>query len=268
MTASGRVIRKWLLALVGLALAAAVVVYLLASSIPPEYSPARLSLPKREKATDHFYRRVFDFKNDGEDVKPYTWSATQEWLNESLDAMDEIAYRGGGSRGRVGAMMGGAGLAEPAIALADGAVTLLVRSLEYDKIVSATFRFDFAPDGGLHVKLVGARIGRLPVPLGMIRAHLSTLRQTVARRLTPPATAPRTGANVDAGADVGKVLARVIAAIDREPIAPELTWPSRVQKRVRITRIDVADGVLTLHVLPVLKPGPPVSGAPALPFLR
>jgi len=249
--ALGPAIRKRQLVLIGAAAAGAAGLYLLASWVPARYRPLRLNRQEREQAASGFYKRIFKFMSDGEDVKPFTWSVSEEWLNRCLASMDEIAFRKGGKRGQVDRMMAKAGLAEPMVALADGAVTVLARSTRYDKIISAKLAFELAADGKLRVRLAGARIGRAPVPAWMIRERIERLQRTVGRRLLETA-----GDDEPSSAGVARVLGRVIAAIDGEPIDAELTWRLHSRKRVRIERIDLSDGALTLHVVPVGRAGP------------
>ncbi len=244
--ALGRVIRKWLLVLIAAAAAGTVGLYLLASWVPAGYRPVRLNRREREQATSRFYKQIFQFMSDGEDVKPFTWSVSQDWLNRYLASMDEISFRKGGKRGQVDRTMAKAGLTEPVVVLSDGAITALARSTKYDKIISAKLAFDFTPGGKLRVRLAGARMGRAPVPASMIRERIEKLKQTVVKRLLE--------AEVDrepSSAGVAKVLGRVIAAIDGEPIDTELSWRVHSRKRVRIEKIDIADGALTLHVVPI-----------------
>jgi len=247
-----RAIRKTLLTLTALAALGGVVLYLLASWVPGDYRPARLGRDERHLATRHFYNRVFDFINDGETVRPFTWSVDEEWLNRSLTSMDEIAYQRGGERGQVLRLMERARLAEPAVALRDGEMRLMVRSIEHDKVLSATLRFDFSPPDRMEVRLAGTRIGCLPVPMFLVRERVERLKETIVQRLLSAAEGDHADEAVadPRTADVGKVLAGVVAAIDGRPIDPVVTWRLHSRKRVRIDRIDITDGKLNLHVVP------------------
>lgn len=259
----GRVIRKWVYLLLAAAAAVAGALYLLSSWVPAEYGPARLGRQQREQAASRFYNRVFKFMSDGEDVKPFTWSVSQDWLNRYLSSMDEIAFRKGGKRGQVDRMMTKAHLAEPMIVLADGAVALLARSTQHDKVVSVRLVFEFTPGGKLRVRLADARMGRVPIPTSLLRERIGKLKRTVVKRLLA------TGAGQEASsAGVAKVLGRLIAAIDGQAIDTELNWRLHSRKRVRICRIDIADGVLTLHVVPVGRGSGQVETRPAGPGSR
>lgn len=242
--------RNVLLGLVAAIAIALLGLYLLASRVPPEYRPARLSHAEKDVATRHFYRRLMDFSNEGQDSKPFTWSVQERWLNAYLDSMDEISTKGGGKAGSVYRMMQRAGLAEPAVSLDDGAIRLMVQTTEYDKILSIAVRFEFTPAGKLRVILDGAWVGRVPVPTFVVRRQLESLKAALSSR---PRRRARSGAADVHGlsADVGDLLARLLAALDGEPISTELTWKLSTRKRVRIERIDIADGVLRLHVVPV-----------------
>ena len=258
-----RAIRRTLLTLVALTSAGSVAAYLMASWVPADYRPARLGREDRERATRTFYNRVFAFINEGEDVKPFAWSVDEDWMNRSLASMDEIAYQRGGKRGQVHRLMERTRLAEPAIALGDGEITLMVRSIQHDKVLSASLRFEFDGDGRLRVRLAGTRIGCLPVPPLLVRDRVEELKRTVVQRLLDSAGAGDAALDDPRSAGVARVLAIVVAAIDGKPIDPEVTWRLHARKRVRIDGIDIKGGTLTLHAAPagLDVPGPVTAAA-------
>ena len=133
-----------------------------------------------------------------------------------------------------------------------GHVRLVARSLQYQKIVSMDLSLVIGPEGRLRVSLAGARIGRLPMPVSLVRSLVEGLRGKFVQRPDGVTTAPAIG-ELDS-AQAALVLQRVISAIDGEPIATEMTWRIQTRKRVRVTRIDIDAGRLTLHMVPVLRP--------------
>jgi len=243
--------RNVILLVVGLVLGGLLAAYFLACRVPGYYKPARLTATQRDLAMREFRRHLMDFNNDGQNNQPFTWSVTQQQLNGYLAAMDEIAFQGGADAGAAHRAMESAGIAEPAVALDDGHVRLMARSLDYNKIVSVDIGLAVGADGQLHVSLDGARIGRLPIPASMVRSMLGKFQGDLSRRGGVADSAPAMG-GLDS-AEVGRVLGKVMSAIDGKPIPTELSWRvMSARKRFRVTTIDIRDGTLTLHMTPVL----------------
>ena len=230
------------------------VLYILAGRAPDSYRPMRLTAEQKRQAVADFGVRIQDFGNAAQQNDPYTWSVREDRLNEYLASLDEIAANlRGGRRGRVEAAMAKAGLAEPAVRLRDGLVTLAIRSTRHNRIFSVDLAFTFASDKSLRVRLEGAHIGDLVVPKSFVRGALAELQALLARGGRGEA-APRPD-SADARRkrispnDLANVLAAVVAAIDGRAIRAELTWPVN-KRRVRIDRIDITDGLASLHVQP------------------
>ena len=267
----GRTVRRTSLVAVALLLAAALVVYLLASRVPDDYRPSRQGRAQRDAAMRTFLRdQVMGFTNEGEKNVPYAWSVDERSLNEYLDAADEIAVRGGGQAGVIHRVASRLGLRDPAIALDDGVMKLMVRSTRHEKIVSVLLRFDSTPGKKLRVRVAGVRVGRVPVPAALVRGKIEQLGRTVTRRLrADPDPEPEQVGGVSSLA-VGRMLGQVIAAIDGEPIDTELSWKKTTRKRVRVERVEIDDGKLTLYVVPVGRPeveppGPPETEPALIP---
>lgn len=250
-----RKVVKWsAILLLTAVLAAAGVLYLLACSVPVNYRPAPLSAQQRRQTAPQFVNHLLLFGKDAENVVPYTWSATEEQLNWYLASMDEVAALPPGREpGQVDKMMKDAGIADPAVALGDGVLTVMVRSTEYGKVLAADVSFVFQPEHNVSVRLGAVRVGRLPVP----KAHLRGVLQQIKDKLTAAMSRPMRNGKAGGGsfetvaADrVPKLLARVVAAIDAEPISAELVWPIG-DRRVRIDGIDIADHRLTLRATPI-----------------
>ena len=215
--------------------------YIQASRIPDNYRPARLSQEETTQAVRHFAQDVAEgFGNKVKMVKPFEWSITQSTVNRYLAAIDEIAYNlpNGVKRGQIDAEMAKLGLADPAVALEDGKVTLMVRSTAYSKVLSAEISVKLV-DGKLLFALSATRIGKLPAPSGFLTGKI----RAMSRKLT----GERSG-------DIAETLAELLSAIDGEPISPPDTW--RIQGvKVDIEALTIADGELKLKVRPI----PPTS---------
>jgi hypothetical protein len=248
----GRKGRIVLLSVAAVAAAGGIVAYILAGSVPSYYRPARLTAAEKDAAMREFRRRLMDFNNHGQKNEPFDWTVTQEQFNRYLESMDEIAIQGGAKPGSAHRAMESAGLAGPAVVLDGGRVRLVAKSLQYQKVVSMDLSLAIGPDGRLRVRLAGARIGRLPMPTSLVLSLIERLRGKFAQRPAGQATAPAID-GLDSS-QVALVLQRVISAIDGEPIATEMTWKIMTRKRVRVTRIDIDAGRLTLHMVPVLRP--------------
>ena len=223
--------------LVGLMVVAGLL-YIQASRIPDNYHPAKLSKPEARKAVHNFARDVAEgFGNKVKMVKPFEWSITQSTVNRYLAAMDEIAFNlpNGVRRGQIDAEMARLGLADPAVALEDGKVTLMVRSTAYRKVLSAEISVELVDDNRLRFTLNATRIGKLPVPSGFLAGKI----QALSKKLT--------GKRAD---DIAETLAELLSAIDGKPISPPDTW--RIQGvKVAIEAITIADGELKLKVRPI-----------------
>ena len=246
----GRKTRIVLLLLAIVIVAAVLYAYSLASRVPSYYRPAEMSAAQRDLAMREFRRRLMDFSNDGQGRQPFDWSVTEEQLNRYLDAMDVIAVQGGAKPGAAERAMASAGLEEPAISLDDGRVRLMARSRRYDRIVSIDIGLAVDDDGLLHVGLDGAHIGRLPMPASLVSSYVDRLRDKLSRPGGSAETAPAIG-GLDP-AQVAQVIQRVLSAIDGKPISTKMSWRITTRKTVRVRRIDISDGKLTLHLEPIL----------------
>jgi hypothetical protein len=246
-----RVIKISLLVSVGLLLAIGLGVYLQASRLPEDYRPARLGREQRIHASKQFYRKLMDFNNSAQRVRPFTLTLQQDRVNEYLTSLDEIATaRAGVKAGTVHKAMDRLGLSDPAVAFADNEMTLMVRSRKAGKVLSADLEMDYTDDGKLIVRLTGARVGRLPLPPALVDSQVNRIKAALTRRLraarngsskTPSAMGP-------SAADVGKALAVLLAAIDAQPVSTRLTWDG---KPFVLDRIRLEDGRVHLDFRPV-----------------
>jgi hypothetical protein len=244
-----------LLALVFLAgiLLAAGTLYLMSRAVPSRYRPAQLSHPQREEAAKHFYGKVMDFDDQAQAGASFDLSVTQEEMNSYLASLDEIAaLLPDGASGRVDGLLEAAGLADPAVAMGEGMMTLMVRSTRYDnRLVSADVAFRFTPDHRLRVRLDHTRIGSLTVPEEIVRRRLDLLKEALAERASHGDSGkgrdnPESQGPIGA---VGGAAAQVIrAAIEGETIVPEGGWRGW---RLRVEEMRIDPGKLTLRLRPL-----------------
>ena len=245
---------------VGVAAALAIVVlYLLASWKPAHYRPARQTQEQKEVATQVFYQEVFMFTSEGRRGEAYDWPFNQDLVNDFLDAIDEIAFMRPNSRnkihsrGDVHQMMDQAGLAEPCVRFSDDCMTLMIRTNEYGKILSADLAFSFTDDGRLKIHLKSTRVGMLPVPRFAVRHRLQLFKETLEARLEALEEARAQMELEGDGAvfegftsvDVTELFATIIAAIDEDPLPAKIKFLD-----ARVKDIQITDGKLLLIIVP------------------
>lgn len=245
-------ILRVLLLVVLLLVVAAVALYFQASRMPSDYAPAQLSAREKEQAARQFVNQIGEFNNKAQLPQPFEWQITQEQINRYLAAADEIAAnRLGGRRGEVREALESVGLNDPAVSLNNGTLTLLVRSSQYDKVVSADIRFQFVAGGRLQIRLVQTWVGQLPVPDTFLRSQLQRLKEKLAREQAQ--SARQTGPSSDTQPspdEVARLITTVLTSIDEAPIEPVLVGGLN-DKKVRIEDIRIDDGKLTLRAMPI-----------------
>lgn len=225
-------------------LAAAVVAYLLSNRVPAEYAPAQLEPAQRDAASKTFYRRIGDFNNEAQKNAPFTWRISEDEINAYLGSLDEIAAKHPSDSAQNGAArraMQKAGLADPAVSLRDGAITLMARSTEYDKILSASLRLEITPGGKLRAQLAETAVGGLPLPADFIRDKLLASARPAARGAST--TSPF-------GGEAHDILSAVLAALDGREIDPVFSWRLSTRKEVRVTGLEIKDGNMTVQLKP------------------
>ncbi len=254
-----------MLVLLIFAVLGASVMYLLASIRPSNYHPARhLSESEKQAVANAFVQEAYvKFQNRAGQNKPFTWTFTQHRLNEYLASMDEIVANAPGHRpGEVNAVMDKYALAAPAVALDDGEITLMVRSRRYDKIISGEFSFSLwsHQQGGKKVLTVafdGMRVGSLPVPKAFVEDYLTKAQRSLAKRYLleskKDVVADKSAPISSAMNKLIEFVSSVILVVDGGAVEPVFSFPDAHgrKKMVRIDKIDIDDGELTLHVVPV-----------------
>ena len=257
---SRKILTRGLLVLVVGLVAFLAAVYLLASWVPRDYRPERLTETQKHDVVSQFVNKVLNkFGSDVDTGKPFSISFTEKQLNSYLAAMDAIAAaRPSVKYGSVYRLMDRAGLAEPAVHMSDGGLTVMVRSRAYEKVLSASLTFDFGPQGELKIGMSGAHIGRAPVPAAVVRERLAILKKVLVRekRKVERTTRPIKGIALIGFStqDIGRIIAAAITAVDERPIPPDhLISKVSGSRRIRLTRIDLTTGQMTLHFVPVEK---------------
>ncbi len=259
-----RKIIKWTaIAIVAMVMLAALGLFLLASWKPSGYEPIRLSESQKHKAASDFAMMVVDrfrraARDAAHDERPFSFSFTQDQLNGYLASIDHIAaLRPPVKHGEVYKVMDRVGLTEPVVHLQEGVLTIMVRTRDYEKILSAGLTFTFTEDAGLKIDLAGAHIGRAPIPKAMIRNRLQPVKAILRKQMEemqPAGTRPTKPKGVVlvgfSTRDIARVIRGAIMAIDEKAI-PARDLVSKTDAKVRITGIDIKDRKMTLHFAPV-----------------
>ena len=262
---AGRAIRRALgilLLVVGLA---AVLAYGLASRIPSDYRPARLTADQQQEQVNTFLALLGRFSEHGGAGRPFTWSVTEEDANLCLGSIDAIASFRPGEPVHPMAELEREGFADPAVAMHEGVLRLMIRSTGSKKILGIDLGFVFDDRGGVQAKILGMRVGAMPVPKILLRRKLRELRGDL-QELLAEAEAGQSGSfgSIRTG-DVARFLKAVVGMLDGEPASPELVWDDRAAAHpLRITKVELTEGKLTLHISPAsgARPTGPTSPAP------
>jgi len=232
VTRSGKAVRRVLLVLVLLLVGLGIWAYVQAGRIPEDYRPAGFGNDdERTHSIDRFWDSADEFHNHAQNVVPFEWKIEAGHLNEYLALLDQIiaARPTGWSPGDLNKMLADVGLSEPAVSFGDGVITLMVRSTDYNKVLSV----DVGIDELLQVQTLGTRVGRLRLPEAAGRAAMVRLKKAIAKR----------SKNGDEN-----VLAKLILSVDEEPMRREWTVDG---KDIRISSIKITPEGMTVAAVPI-----------------
>jgi len=244
--------------------------YLLASWIPRQFDPPRLSQSDKEYWARVFVSDIMRFQNMGQQAKPYDWAMAEADLNNYLASMDQIVFdmRPSGKRGDVQKVLETAGVSAPMVRLYEDRMTVMLRSHEHGKVLSADIQIGVTPEGSIQGRLLGTRVGLLPVPDFAVEARLREFKDLLQERLDkihvtkktdelPKAAGPVFRVNFNI---IEEILATMILAIDGQPMEARLRLPN--DKRVRIADIQFRPGRLSFRVVPDAGPASDDSDDP------
>jgi len=243
------------LRIVGLVVAAAVVaslvVFVLLSVKPSGYRYRHLAPEEQEDQMYAFNRHVLtEFGNGCGEGKPFTWTITSEQANRYLASVDAIASFWHKDPVHPSAQMDRAGLCDPAVAMNDGVLTLMTRARAADKILSVDLAFVYNDAGDVAARIRGVRVGVMPVPKNLVADRIARGQARLARVLAKMEKAPQARSGPVPLDRLASLLGSLVGMMDGGFIRPELVWPIG-RHRVRIERVTIADGQLTLRVAPV-----------------
>ncbi len=236
------------------------VAFLLASMRPAEYSPYQLEQADQARVAQIFGNNAVALLSEFEKIEAISHSITEDQLNQYLASLDEIAFLRLGSRtvaqksSQVVQAMEKAGIRGPMVKFRDGGtITIMVQSDDTRKIISIDLALTVNDERQLLVKLTGARIGRLPIPVSVLGGTIKALKSALGK---PKTSTTRKRFRIDAS----EVMAMLIRAIDAEPVDTVVKINRKHPKA--LGRLEIRDSTLNLHFVPVkVKPapvGPPV----------
>lgn len=228
------------------------VVFLMASTVPPDYANNRYQLTQQQRKliAREFANRGIKLLEKFRDIKPFTHTIEQQELNYYLASLDEIAFlRVGSSESQEQSnelfrAMDDADLADPVVTMEDGLVRVMVRTKRTNKVVTLELKLKLTPERRLDVNLQQVRVGRMPVPQSMVREGLSAMQKTMPK--------PSEDENVSID-DLDLLLATILSSIGREPLSTRLELASK--RPFEVHSLDVEDGKITIQFVPARPEG-------------
>ena len=232
---------------------------------PADYRPLQFDPAGQDIAMRAFFSQIQDFGNDAGAGKPFQWKLTDAQANSYLASMDAVAAITDRPV-RPLDVMRRHGFDDPAMAMHEGYLTLMVHAIAQDKVISIDLRPEYNDQGQLTMRVSGVRVGVVPVPEAAVEEGRQKLVGQLVTRLshTDPAGDVKIG-NVSLG-KMAQVLAGVLDMLNGKYVRPELVWPLG-KHHVLVEKIELHEGSLALHVTDAPKPPkaskPPRPSAPA-----
>lgn len=230
------------------------VFYVLASWTPTTYAPPTLSQDQKEDAARAFVYDLTQFQNEGQKGEPFDWVIKQDDMNRYLASMDEIvASQPSRKRGEVQKVLDTAGITPPMVHLGDGHMTVMLRSVEHGKVLSADITIGMTDEGLVLARLTDTRVGLLPVPRFTVRDRMEDFKAQLQQRLDRLRTTPKRpkgGLVLTSFGPIEELLSTLVLAIDEKPLPVQI----RVHKRrVQIEDFRIEEGKLVLRIIPAPK---------------
>ncbi len=260
----GRTIRRAAVIVLAVVILAAAVIFILINRIPSYYRPEHLSPAEQklliagsvvrgnsQREILGLVRLVAEFSKAGAGSgKPFTWSITEVEANMCLASIDAIASYNRDDKDRAYPMaeLERAGFVAPAVAMRGGVLTLMVRSTEHKKILGADIAFVVDEQGDMQLEIRTMRVGSMPVPQMLIEERFQSLRAKLEDLLASGAAQAGGYIHGLPVKDFAKFMQVVVGMLDGEAVKPVIVWPLGADHRLRISRVEITPGRLTLHV--------------------
>ncbi len=250
----------WLPAFVGgLLLAVLVAGYLAIKHVPGDYRPLALAGREREQARRRVQQAVVEVLGAASRVgsrDPHCDPADQPRRATVELSADTLNRWVASLPDEVTTALGRAGLRDPAVAVNDGRLTLYAHWARHDAVVGVDLVAEFDDTQRMTIRLAGARLGRVPVPRGI----LETRRREIIALLDAYVERQRQAGRPDSDAgDLTGAVERVVDALRGVPVRLDL--PRRCG-HARIRSIRPRRGKLILEIISLL-PDPPAADQPS-----
>jgi hypothetical protein len=237
------------------------VLYVMICRIPSGYPRRPLTPEEQRQARDNLESHILQFGNRAGAGAPFTWTITAGQANAYLGSLDAIAELLD-SPVYPTAEMEQVGFAGPAVAMRDGTLTFMIHAQRYDSIFSVDVAFEFDDRGDLTARTLGMRIGAMPVPQSLLAEVHQRVRHRLAEQLTRVESVQDASIGQVPVARFARLLRNIVGMLDGRYVRPELVWPLG-DHRVRVERVEITEGELTLHVVPVRRPPRRAASGPA-----
>lgn len=223
------------------------VIFMMASTVPSEYTPLQMQKHQREIAAKSLVSKASVLIDNFQCPKAFEHIITERELNQYLGSLDEIAYNAPGKtkkKSGVSETMDKMGVSTPFIHLSDkdgGTMTLMICSDEYKKIFSLDIAFEITDDDRDHIKtqIKGIRIGNMPIPKSVIDGGIASLKDSLP-------DAEEFSINHLSSDFFEQLLVHVVRSIDTNPLPTTLTVKKHSKK---IHRINISEGQLTIEFI-------------------
>jgi hypothetical protein len=250
-----KLIAKWtFLVVTVLIVIAGAVLFGIASRTPSNYRPAHLTLEEQNEQATLLGNHIAEFGNQAGAGGEFWWAITAEQANKYLASLDSIASLAYDKATTPSAEMAKLGMSDPAVAMKDGVVTVMVNYAKYKKILSADLVASFDKEGKLNFSVRQMRVGDMPLPDAVVSQHLDDARVKLMHKLS--STPDLTGAKIGpVPVEAFRGLAyKVVEMLGGKYVSPEVVWPVGAKHRVLIDQIVAQDGKLSIHSVPYNPP--------------
>ncbi len=266
-----RLLRIFVIVLL-LALAAGGVMYHLSTRTPAAYARRLLSGEERDAAAQRLETekipRILNMATEAQSkassayraqsrgqaippgatqpTAPVTVSFTEDEINASLGKWSQ-RYGTGIERY----------IADPYIALEDGAIVLMGKVPEFDRVVSAHFQPSLDESGALHCDLSSLRLGSLPLPESLFSKYRTKIETALRTRLPDwqnQASIDGTGVANSPARDAA--LGKLVLGLLNHESSPAVLFLPKGSKTVpvRLTNVTIEKRALTITIRPMDAP--------------
>jgi hypothetical protein len=234
---------------------AGAILFGLASRTPSNYHPAHLTPAQQDEQATLLANHIAEFGNRAGAGDEFWWTITADQANKYLASIDSIVSMAYEKSSTPMAELAKLGFSEPAVAMNDGVVTVMVNYAKYGKILSADLVAGFDKEGKLNFSVRQMRVGDMALPDAVVGQHLDDARVKLMHKLS--AAKDETGARIGpVPVEAFRGLAyRVVEMLGGKYVSPEIVWPVGAKHRVLVDQIVAQDGKLSIHSVPYNRPG-------------